>query len=298
MNLKIDRDAATVRAETRARRRQKYTARTVGNRLTLYVLAVLAFFFFAAPMLWMLSSALKSQPEVLARPPVLVPETLHWSNFVEVFEAVPFARWMINSAFVATTVTVVSLLFHSMAAYSLARLDYPGRNLIFIAILSTLMIPFTVILIPLFIVVDFIGWVDTYWGLIVPMIPHAFGIFLLRQFYLGLPRELEEAAIVDGASLVKVYTRIVLPLSRPIMAALGIFFFLANWNRFLWPLIITHDRDLYVVQVGMQQFSGERGTQYQLIMAASTIAVLPILVLFFVLQRRLIEGIKLTGLKG
>ena len=298
MSLKTERDAAAVREQIRPRRRRKFTARTAGSRLALYLLAVFTFFFFAGPLLWMLSSALKSQPEVLARPPVLVPETFHWDNFVQVFEQVAFGRWMINSAFVATAVTVVSLLFHSMAAYSLARLDYPGRNLIFIAILSTLMIPFTVILIPLFIVVDFIGWVDTYWGLIVPMIPHAFGIFLLRQFYLGLPRELEEAAIVDGASLVKVYTRIVLPLSRPIMAALGIFFFLANWNRFLWPLIITHDRDLYVVQVGMQQFSGERGTQYQLIMAASTIAVLPILVLFFVLQRRLIEGIKLTGLKG
>ena len=298
MSRTIERDAAAVRAQVRPRRRRKFTARRAGSRLVLYVLAVFAFVFFAGPLLWMLSSALKSQPEVLARPPVLVPETFYWSNFVEVFEAVPFARYMINTAFVAMTVTLVSLLFHSMAAYSLARLEYPGRNLIFIAILSTLMIPFTVILIPLFIVVDYIGWVDTYWGLIVPMIPHAFGIFLLRQFYLGMPRELEEAAIVDGASLVKVYTRIVLPLSRPIMAALGIFFFLANWNRFLWPLIVTHDRDLYVVQLGMQQFSGERGTQYQLIMAASTIAILPVLILFFVLQRRLIEGIKLTGLKG
>lgn len=287
-----------VPAPTRSRPRSRKPRRTLVDRLILYVLATFALVFFAGPLLWMLSSALKSQPEVLASPPVLVPEQLQWGNFVEVFEQVPFARYMLNSAFVATTVTLVSLLFHSMAAYSLARLDYPGRNIIFIAILSTLMIPFTVIVIPLFIVVDFFGWVDTYWGLIVPMIPHAFGIFLLRQFYLGLPRDLEEAAIVDGASLVKVYTRIVLPLSRPIMAALGIFFFLANWNNFLWPLIVTHDRDLYVVQLGMQQFSGERGTQYQLIMAASTVAVLPTLILFFVLQRRLIEGIKLTGLKG
>jgi multiple sugar transport system permease protein len=293
-------DTATVPTTPTAPRRpvRRRGPRRLRSRLVLYVLALFAFIFFAGPLLWMLSSALKSQPEVLARPPVLVPEEFHWSNFVEVFETVPFGRYMLNSAFVATTVTVVSLLFHSMAAYSLARLDYPGRNVIFVAILSTLMIPFTVILIPLFIVVDYIGWVDTYWGLIVPMIPHAFGIFLLRQFYLGMPRELEEAAIVDGASLVKVYTKIVLPLSRPIMAALGIFFFLANWNRFLWPLVVTHNRDLFVVQLGMQQFSGERGTQFQLIMAASTIAILPVLILFFVLQRRLIEGIKLTGLKG
>ncbi|WP_166354746.1 carbohydrate ABC transporter permease [Phytoactinopolyspora limicola] len=281
-----------------ARRRRRRSAGQLGQRVVLYVLALMAFVFFAGPLLWMLSSALKSQAEVLASPPTLIPETLHWSNFAEVFRQIPFGRYMVNSAFVATTVTVLSLVFHSMAAYSLARLDFPGRNVIFVSILATLMIPFTVILIPLFIVVDQLGWVDTYWALIIPMIPHAFGIFLLRQFYLGLPRELEEAAIVDGASLIRVYTRIVLPLSRPILAALGIFFFLANWNRFLWPLIVTHDRDLYVVQLGMQQFSGERGTRFELIMAASTVAILPTLILFFVLQRRLIEGIKLTGLKG
>ena len=166
------------------------------------------------------------------------------------------------------------------------------------AILSTLMVPFTVIVVPLFIIVDWLGWVDTYWGLIVPMIPHAFGIFLLRQFYLSLPRELEEAAIVDGASLMRVYWSIVLPLSRPILSALGIFFFLANWNNFLWPLVVTQSQDLWVVQLGIQQFTGEHGTQYQLIMAASTLAALPTLLLFFVLQRRLVEGIKLTGLKG
>jgi multiple sugar transport system permease protein len=284
---------AGTRRAARARRRRK-----AGDRLVLYALAAIAFVILAGPLLWMVSSALKTQGEVLASPPAVVPEDPQFHNFVDVFEQVPFARYMLNSALVATVVTFVSLLFHSMAAYSLARLRYPGRNVIFVAILSTLMVPFTVIVVPLFIIVDWLGWVDTYWGLIVPMIPHAFGIFLLRQFYLSIPRELEEAAIVDGASLVRVYWSIVLPLSRPVLAALGIFFFLANWNNFLWPLVVTQSQDLWVVQLGVQQFTGQHGSQYQLMMAASTLAALPTLLLFFVLQKRLVEGIKLTGLKG
>jgi multiple sugar transport system permease protein len=284
---------ARTRRTARARRRRK-----VGDRLVLYALALIAFVILAGPLLWMLSSALKTRTEVLANPPSVLPDDPQWANFSDGFEQVPFARYLLNSAIVATVVTVVALLFHSMAAYSLARLRYPGRNVIFVAILSTLMVPFTVIVVPLFIIVDWLGWVDTYWGLIVPMIPHAFGIFLLRQFYLSLPRELEEAAIVDGASLMRVYWSIVLPLSRPILAALGIFFFLANWNNFLWPLVVTQDQSLWVVQLGIQQFTGEHGSQYQLIMAASTLAALPTLLLFFVLQKRLVEGIKLTGLKG
>jgi multiple sugar transport system permease protein len=284
---------ARTRRTARARRRRK-----AGDRLVLYLLAAIAFVILAGPLLWMLSSALKTRTEVLANPPSALPDNPQWSNFTDVFDQVPFARYLLNSALVATVVTVVALLFHSMAAYSLARLRYPGRNVIFVAILSTLMVPFTVIVVPLFIIVDWLGWVDTYWGLIVPMIPHAFGIFLLRQFYLSLPRELEEAAIVDGASLMRVYWSIVLPLSRPILAALGIFFFLANWNNFLWPLVATQSQDLWVVQLGIQQFTGEHGSQYQLIMAASTLAALPTLLLFFVLQKRLVEGIKMTGLKG
>lgn len=277
------------------RRRRR---RTRGDRLVLYTLAVIAFVFLAGPLLWMLSSSLKTASEVLAKPPTLVPADPQWHNYVEVFTMVPFARYMLNSLLVASVVTVVALAFHSMAAYSLSRLRFPGRDAIFVGILATLMVPFTVIVIPLFIIVDALGWVDTYRGLIIPMIPHAFGIFLLRQFYLGLPRELEEAAIVDGASLVQVYRHIVLPLSRPILAALGVFFFLANWNNFLWPLIVTQSQDLWVVQLGIQQFTGQRGSQHNLIMAASTLAALPTLLLFFVLQRRLVEGFKLTGLKG
>jgi multiple sugar transport system permease protein len=288
----------TLPATAARRGRTARARRRWGDRLVQYALAILALIILAGPLLWMLSSSLKTRAEVLANPPTLVPADLRISNYTDVFNEVPFARYLLNSLLVASVVTVVALLFHSMAAYSLARLSFPGRNAIFLGILSTLMVPFTVIIVPLFVIVDWLGWVDTYQGLIVPMIPHAFGIFLLRQFYLSVPRELEEAAIVDGASLMRVYWHIILPLSRPILAALGVFFFLANWNNFLWPLIVTQSQEMWVVQLGIQQFTGQHEIQHNLTMAASTVAALPTLILFFVLQRRLVEGIKLTGLKG
>ncbi len=268
------------------------------GRLALYAIAALALVLTAGPVLWMLSTSLKTSGDALAIPPKLIPSHFRWANYADVFRNVDFARFLLNSFFISSVVTVVALLFHSMAGYSLARLSYPGRDVIFAGILATLGVPFTVILIPLFIVVQSFGWVNSYKGLIIPLIPHAFGIFLLRQFYLSIPRGLEEAAQVDGASLLRVYWTIVLPLSRPVMAALGIFFFLANWNNFLWPLVVAQSSDLWVVQVGIQHFVGEHSADYNLVMAASTVAALPTLVLFFVLQRRLIEGIKLTGLKG
>ncbi|MDE3097776.1 MAG: carbohydrate ABC transporter permease [Chloroflexota bacterium] len=246
----------------------------------------------------MISGSFKTEGQALAVPPEWIPSPFRWQNYLDVFRTAPFGHYMLNSVFVAGVVTLAALLLHSMAGYSLARLSYPGRNVIFIGILTTLMVPFTAMLIPLFILVSNFGWVDSYKALIIPAIPHAFGIFLLRQFYLSFPRELEEAAMVDGASLLRIYWSVVLPLSRPILAALAIFFFLANWNNFLWPLVVTQSESKWVIQLGIQHFTGEHGSAYNLIMAASTVAAMPTLALFFVLQRRLIEGIKLTGLKG
>jgi len=268
------------------------------SRLALYAIAIVAAIVLVGPLLWMLSASLKTSGEALAIPAPLLPAMPRWQNYVEVFSRVPFARFILNSLFIATTVTVVALLLHSMAAYSLARLRYPGRDVIFVGMLTTLMVPFTVIVIPLFILIKTLGWVDSYQALIIPAIPHAFGIFLLRQFYLSLPRELEEAALIDGASRVQIYWRIVLPLSRPILMALGILFFLANWNNFLWPLIVTQSPDLWVVQLGIQHFTGEHGSAWNLIMAASTVAAMPTLAVFFLLHRHLVEGIKMTGIKA
>jgi multiple sugar transport system permease protein len=204
---------------------------------------------------------------------------------------------MFNSFFVSITVTVLALWFHSMAAYALARLRFPGRELIFSLIFSTLLVSLPVILVPLFILVRELGMVNSYAGLIVPAIFHAFGIFLLRQFYLGIPRELEEAAIVDGAGYWRVYWNVILPLSKPILAALSVFFFLANWNSFLWPLTINTNRDLWVVQQGIASFRQQYASSQQYIMAASTVVAMPTMALFFIFQRQIVESIKTSGFK-
>lgn len=268
-------------------------------RLALYYLICLALAVaFAGPFLWMVSSSLKPANEIFANPPILISPNFSFKNYEEVFNRTSFERYMFNSFFVATTVTLVALLLHSMAGYALARLDFPGKRVVFIGIVSTLMIPFYTILIPLALLVRELGWINTYWALIVPAIPHAFGIFWLRQFFLGIPTELEEAARIDGASRIGVFFRVALPLARPVLAALSVFFFLANWDSFLWPLIAANRPDMRMVQVGIQSFTGEHGSAWELIMAASVIAILPTLVLFFGLQRFIVASVKITGLKG
>jgi multiple sugar transport system permease protein len=247
------------------------------------------------PLLWMLSGALKTRQEAYLLN--LIPENPTFENFRYVFTEVPFARYMFNSFFVSATVTILALFFHSMAAYSLARLRFPGREFIFSLIFATLLVSLPVILVPLFILVRELGMLNSYAGLIVPAIFHAFGIFLLRQFYLSIPRELEEAAIVDGAGYWRVYWNIIMPLSKPILAALAVFFFLANWNSFLWPLTITTDQDLWVVQIGIASFRQQYASSQQYIMAASTIVAMPTMLLFFIFQRQLVESIKTSGLK-
>jgi len=247
------------------------------------------------PLVWMLSGALRTADDAYKL--TLIPPSPTLENFRSVFTEVPFPRYIFNSFFVSTTVTVIALFFHSMAAYALARLRFPGRELIFSFIFSTLLVSLPVILVPLFILVRELGMLNSYAGLIVPAIFHAFGIFLLRQFYLGIPRELEEAAIVDGASYWRVYVNIILPLSRPILAALAVFFFLANWNSFVWPLTITSNQDLWVVQIGISSFRQQYGGAQELIMAASTVVAMPTMLLFFVFQRQLVESIKTSGFK-
>ena len=263
-----------------------------------YMICLILAVIFAGPFVWMLSSSLKPASEIFIRPPVLISPNASLLNYQEVFRQAPFDRYMFNSFFVATTVTVVALLLHSMAGYALARLDFPGKRIIFIGILATLMIPFYSILIPLALMMRDFGWFNTYLALIVPAIPHAFGIFWLRQFFLGMPSELEDAARIDGASRIGIFFRIALPLARPVLAALAVFFFLANWDSFLWPLIAANNPEMRMVQVGIQSFTGEHGSAWELIMAASVIAILPTLFLFFGLQRFIVASVKLTGLKG
>ena len=265
------------------------------NSAPTFVALILVSLVTVFPLVWMVSSAFKTGTEVYSL--AVIPETPTLENFEYVFTQVPFARYMFNSFLVSATVTVVALLFHSMAAYALARLHFPGRELVFSLIFATLLVSLPVILVPLFVLVRAMGLLDSYAGLIVPAIFNAFGIFLLRQFYLGIPGELEEAAILDGAGYWRVYTNIILPLSRPILAALAVFFFLANWNSFLWPLTVTSNPDLRVVQTGIASFQQQYSSAQNYIMAASTVVAMPTMLLFFIFQRQLVESIKTSGFK-
>ncbi len=278
---------------------QELGGRIAGERPTssapTFVALILVSLVTVFPLVWMVSSAFKTGTEVYSL--AVVPETPTLENFEYVFTQVPFARYMFNSFLVSATVTVVALLFHSMAAYALARLRFPGREFVFSLIFATLLVSLPVILVPLFVLVRAMGLLDSYAGLIVPAIFNAFGIFLLRQFYLGIPGELEEAAILDGAGYWRVYTNIILPLSRPILAALAVFFFLANWNSFLWPLTVTSNPDLRVVQTGIASFQQQYSSAQNYIMAASTVVAMPTMLLFFIFQRQLVESIKTSGFK-
>ena len=278
----------------RAERRSEF-ASTKPALIIFYLSGCILSFMAVAPLLWMLSMSVKGADEVfdvnlLPRHPTL-------GNFLYVFTQVDFFRYVWNTFVVAASVTVIALLFHSMAGYALARLRFPGRDGIFLAMFATFLISQPVIIVPLFILVRWLGMLDSYAGLIIPSIFNAFGIFLLRQFYLGVPRELEEAAVVDGAGYVRVYWSIVLPLSRPILSALAILFFLANWNSFLWPLTITTDRNLWVVQVAISTFRAQYNAAWNYIMAASTVVALPTLAMFVIFQRRIVESIKTSGIK-
>ena len=269
--------------------------RTDGARAAWFLLAFVLAAFTIFPLFWMVSSAFKGPAEVTDG--ALFPAQPTWANFVYVFTQVPFARYLLNSFVVSAVVTVVSLWFHSMAAYALARLTFRGRDTIFLLMFSTLLITLPAIIVPLFLVVRQLGLLDSYGGLIIPAIFNAFGIFLLRQFYLAIPRDLEEAAIIDGAGYWRIYRSIILPLSRPVLAALAVFFFLANWNSFIWPLTITANQDHTVVQVGIASFPQQYASNFNYVLAAATVAAIPTLVLFVIFQRQIVESIKTSGLK-
>lgn len=271
-------------------RRQVDVVRIVWMLVTLLLAAMTVF-----PLLWMLTISFKAQAEVFQ--PVLLPKAPSLKNFIYVLTEVPFVRYLFNSFVVSAAVTFVALWFHTMAGYALARLRFPGREAIFLAIFSTFLVSLPVIIVPLFILVRAMGMLDSYAGLIVPAIFNAFGIFLLRQYYLSLPRELEEAAIIDGAGYWRIYWSVILPLSRPIIASLAILFFLANWNSFLWPLTVAADQNLWVVQVGIANFKSQYSASWNYIMAASTIVAAPMLLLFVIFQKQIMESIKTSGLK-
>lgn len=278
-------------AQSRVARRVRRVKRAVLLSLAAIVAVIQLF-----PLLWMVSGALRPDDEIDGGQ--LIPHHPTLASIGQVFQRVPFGRYLLNSLFVSVAVTVLLVGFGSMAGYALARLRFRGRGLLFGMFFSTLLVALPVIVVPLFKVVTDLGWTDTYAGLILPVGFTAFPVFLMRQFYLQFPRDLEEAADLDGAGYLRRFVTVVLPLSKPMLAALGVLTFLATWNSFLWPLTIAKPANLWVVQVGIATFQNQYGGQWNLIMAASLIAAIPTLMLFLLLQRQIIESIKLAGLKG
>jgi multiple sugar transport system permease protein len=249
---------------------------------------------FILPIYMMVVSSLKPNADVFDL--ALLPKIVSFGGYRRVLDE-NFLRYSGNSFFIATTVTLVALVFHAMAGYALARLNFGGKNLVFIWILSTLMVPFSVIMIPLFILVKNLNWLNTFQGVIVPAIPHAYGIFLFRQFFLTIPKELEEAAKIDGCSLWKIFSRIFLPLTKPVAITLAVAFFIANWNNYLWPLIVNQQQHMWVLQVAIASFIGRNDTPWDAVMASGVITIIPTVIIFFILQKYLVEGIKMSGVK-
>jgi multiple sugar transport system permease protein len=269
------------------------------QRIALHAFLVLASAVMLLPFLWMVSTSLKDAPQVFTYPPTWIPDPIVWENYWEALTVMPFHIFYFNSTFVAVSVTLLQLLTASLAAFAFARLRFPGRDALFLLYLAALMIPFPVLLIPQFIMVRFLGWYDTYWALIIPQgFFSAFSTFLMRQYFRGIPIELDDAARMDGASSWRIWWQIVLPVSTPVLAALAIFIFLGSWNEFLWPLVVTNSENMRTIPVALAAFQGQFSTDWQLLMAAAVVAMLPILVVFVLAQRQFIEGITVTGLGG
>lgn len=250
------------------------------------------------PFIWMLSTAIKPTSETFLFPPTFIPIHPQFRNFIDAWNAVPFDRFYVNSIIVMLAVTIGQLITSSLGAYAFARINFWGRDKIFLLYLATMMIPFQVTMIPIFAIVSKLHWINTYWALIIPSLFSPYGTFLLRQFFMGIPNELEESVRIDGGSYLTCYAKIILPLSKPALAALGTFIFLWCWNNFLWPLLVVNTVDMFTLPLGISLFQSQNTIQWNMMMAASTIALLPLLVVFLFAQKYFVEGITLSGLKG
>ncbi len=282
------------------------------KNVLLYVMLTIGVIIFIAPWVWMVSASFQPLGDIFDWPPTWYPENFTWNNYTRFIQTAGLERLFANSAYIAVTVTLLQLFFNSLAAFTFAKRKFPGRDFIFFMMLGTLMIPGQVTLIPAYLILQHVplfggnniaglgghGWLDSYWGMIVPGAVSTYGIFLLRQYMKSIPDELLDAARIDGANEFRIYAQIILPLSGPALAAMGIFTFTYNWNDFFWPLIIISSPELRTLQLGLALFVVKNRTVWDLVMAGSVIATLPVLIIFLLFQRYFIRGIALSGLKG
>ncbi len=264
--------------------------------LTYFILAILALLA-VMPFIYMLCLSLQTEAQTFAGEPVIIPTDPQFTNYLDIWQKAPFARFFVNSAIVAGVITLSHLFFDPLAGYVFAKFQFRFKNVLFLLMLGTLMIPFFVRMIPLYTMMAGIGWLNTYQGLITPFLMSAYGIFLMRQFIQPLPFELIDAARIDGSSEFGIYARIILPQIKPALATLGLFTFVTHWDEFLWPLIVVNTTEMRTMTTGLTLFNQEYYNQWQYMAAGSTVLFIPILLLFLFTQRYFVEGIALTGLK-
>jgi multiple sugar transport system permease protein len=268
-------------------------------RVLNYGFMIFIAFSMLVPLFWMISTSLKISSQISTYPPIWIPRPLAWRNFPDAFKAAPFFLFFYNTFKVSILETLGTLIVSSLAAFGFARMHFRGKEAAFLILLGTMMIPYTVRVIPLYAMFNKFGWIDTHTALIVPpMLSNVFGVFLLRQFFMSLPMDLDEAARIDGASSFMIYSRIILPLSKPALATLGLFTFRTAWNQFLPALVYINSQKKYLITIGLTMFQGEHQTAWNLMMTGAVISIIPIIVLFAAAQKYFIRGIALTGIKG
>lgn len=268
------------------------------KNLLVYALLVGGALVVAFPFFYAISTSLKASYDLFKIPMEWIPREIHWENYVVPFQTRPLGRNFLNSVLVSTAVTVLNVITCTMAGYSFAKFRYYGRDMMFLGVLATLMVPIQVILVPLFVLVKALGWLNSYAGLIIPAGTSAFGVFLMRQYFQTVPLEIIEAARIDGCGELRIFAQVVMPLVRPALSALVIFIFMNNWNSFLWPLLVVSRDEMMTLPLGIAAFESTYSTNFGQLMAVSLISTLPVLIAFLLLQRQFIQGMALSGLKS
>jgi multiple sugar transport system permease protein len=292
-------ERVSTRAMVSSRWLTRKRVRGVVRHILTHIVLLPAAFVFLLPFLWMVSTSLKTDAQLYAYPPIWIPNPIKWANYSATVVYIPFFLYLKNTLVIAVSSTIGAVISCSLVAYSLSRINWPGRQILLLLTIATLMLPFQVTLVPLFIVFKKLGWVGDFRPLILPaFFGNAYYIFLLRQFFMTIPMELSDAARIDGADERRIFWSIILPLVKPALATVVIFEFIRQWRDFLYPVIYLTDQNLYTLSLGLQQYSSEHGREWGLLMAASVLITLPIVLLFFFTQKTFVQGITLTGIKG
>lgn len=267
-------------------------------KVLIYGALLLGVCLMALPFFWMLMTSLKTSAEVIQMPPALVPKHFNWQNYTEALKAAPFRRYFLNSSIVAIGVTIGELITTILASFAFARYEFKGKNILFSILLATMMVPSEVLLIPNFVTLSRLGWMDTYKALILPWCANVFSIFLLKQYFMTIPESLYKSAKIDGCSDLKFLRYIMIPMAKPVLSIIIVFKVISSWNSFLWPLIVTNSKEMRTLPVALSAFTSEVGTDYHLLMAATTMMVLPIIILYVLTHRQILDNVSKAGIKG